>query len=178
MNIFTVKTISNSFKYLLLAWSLLLPAAATEMPFADWCHALAGNWQGSGARSGELPKAITTQAICSADGAQLIISVSQGVRYASSETWWFRRQGDKVMLTFFDGVTEDKGREFSLYRRGDSYSLLGEGVITDRPALIQLLFEPKDGGWQWLQQSQFLDDEVERYQLYRGMSLLPLNGGG
>lgn len=173
MNIFTAKTISNSFKTLLVSICLSQPLAAAETPFADWCEAMSGHWQGTGARPGEPPKPLTIDALCSADRQQLFISVSRGVRYASSETWWFRRQGDKAMLTYYDGVTEDKGQEFSLYRRGDSYSLLGEGIITERPALIQLLFEPRDDGWQWLQQSQFLDDDLAQYRLYRGISLSP-----
>lgn len=174
MNIFTAKTISNSFSSALLALSASLPLAAAEMPFADWCTSLAGQWQGTGARPGEVPKSLTTQAMCSADRQQLIFSVSRGARFSNSETWWFRRQGDRVLLTYFNGVTEDKGQEFSLYRRGGGYSLLGEGVVNERPALIQLLFEPKDQGWQWLQQSRFLDDDIEQYRLYRGVSLQPL----
>lgn len=177
MNIFTAKTISNSFNSALCALSLLLPLAAAEMPFDQWCTSLAGQWQGTGARPGEAPKSLSIDVICSADRHQLIISVSRGVRYASSETWWFRRQGDKAMLTYFDGVTEDKGQLFSLYRRGDSYSLLGEGVVADRPALIQLLFEPQEQGWQWLQQSQFLDDDIAQYRLYRGLSMHPRQAG-
>ncbi|QSX37107.1 hypothetical protein [Shewanella sedimentimangrovi] len=173
MNTFTVKTISNSFSALLLFGCA--PLLAAPASFGDFCRTLAGHWQGPSAQAQETPKTVTTEVLCSADGRQLVISVSEAARHSFSETWWFRlQQEEQIWLTYYDGVGEDKRQRFSLYRRGDGYSLLGEGKLDDRPALIQLLFEPKGQGWQWLQQSQFLDDDAEQYRFYRGISLQPV----
>ncbi|HAY94926.1 MAG TPA: hypothetical protein DCY70_13675, partial [Shewanella sp.] len=73
----------------------------------------------------------------------------------------------------------EKQQVFSLYRQNGDYSLLGEGVVTARSALIQLLFEAKGAGaqanaWQWTQNIQYLDDDVDRYQLFRGIEMTPV----
>ena len=69
-------------------------------------------------------------------------------------------------MIYFDGVDEDKEQEFSLYVNQGSYSLLGEGKLNRRPALIQLRFDAKEFGWLWLQNMQYLDDDSDRYLFY------------
>ena len=77
-------------------------------------------------------------------------------------------------------MAEDKQQVFSLCRQNGDYSLLGEGVVNARPALIQLLFDAQTraqnqaGGWQWTQNIQYLDDDIDRYQLFRGIEMTPV----
>ncbi|MPY26765.1 hypothetical protein FM037_01365 [Shewanella psychropiezotolerans] len=145
---------------------------AEKAHFGDFCTALAGHWQGSAAKLKQQPMQTSVQAICSADQQQLLVSVSRNANHNFSETWWFRRRGESTFLIYFDGVNEDKSQSFSLYRQYGSYTLLGEGELNKRPALIQLRFEPKDNGWLWLQNVQYLDDDTDRYLFYRGIEMV------
>ncbi|MDT3337532.1 hypothetical protein Q4Q49_19880 [Shewanella sp. SP1S1-7] len=159
---------------------------AAKVSFKEFCPQLVGQWAGDAAKAGEIPKKVAVTGFCSHDQRQLILSVSIGTRAPFSETWWFREQGDQVLLTYYDGVAEDKQQVFSLYRQNGDYSLLGEGVVNARPALIQLLFDAQTqtqtqaraqnqaGGWQWTQNIQYLDDDVDRYQLFRGIEMTPV----
>lgn len=154
--------------------SLVPQVMAQKVGFTQFCDALAGDWQGSSARSGQDPKQVTIASLCSADKRQLILSVSQGANHIFSETWWFRARGDEVLLTYYDGIDEDKQQSFTLYKNDESFSLLGQGELQKRPALIQLKFNKQYSGWLWLQNAQFLDDDVERYLFFRGIEMLPL----
>ncbi|AQS35539.1 hypothetical protein Sps_00319 [Shewanella psychrophila] len=147
---------------------------AEKANFGDFCTLLAGHWQGSAAKLKQLPIQTSVQVICSADQQQLLVSVSRNANHKFSETWWFRRRGESTFLTYFDGVNEDKFQSFSLYRQYGSYTLLGEGELNKRPALIQLRFEPKGDGWLWLQNVQYLDDDTDRYLFYRGIEMMPV----
>ena len=178
MNIYIAKMISSYFNALrgiiLLGFVLFAPqVTAAKANFATFCVAVAGDWRGSAARAGESPQQVSVSALCTADKRQLLLSVSQSAKHWFSETWWFRARGDEVHLTYFDGVDEDKQQTFSLYQIGDGYSLLGQGQLNKRPALIQLLFESKAAGWQWRQNVQYLDDDVEHYLLFRGIDMQP-----
>lgn len=82
-------------------------------------------------------------------------------------------RGESVSLTYFDGVDFDKTQSFSLYKQYGSFTLLGEGALNKRPALIQLRFELKNQGWLWLQNVQYLDDDTDRYLFYRGIEMQP-----
>lgn len=164
---------------LILGMIVPCSAVAAKVNFEIFCPELAGNWAGSAAKWGEAPKAVTVTGVCSGDRRQLILSVSVGTHAPFSETWWFRAQGERVLLTYFDGVSADKQQLFSLYRQQGNYSLLGEGEINARPALIQLLFEVKASAgqgqaWQWTQNMQYLDTDIDRYQLFRGIELNPV----
>ncbi|PTA48839.1 hypothetical protein C9I43_17425 [Shewanella morhuae] len=156
----------------------LLPtsALAAKVSFKDFCPQFVGQWAGDSAKVGEIPKKVTVNGFCSQDQRQLILSVSIGTRAPFSETWWFREQGSQVLLTYYDGVAEDKQQVFSLYRQNGDYSLLGEGIVSTRPALIQLLFDTKTpaGAWLWTQNIQYLDDDIDRYQLFRGIEMTPV----
>lgn len=145
---------------------------ADKANFTEFCDALSGQWQGSSAKLKQKPKHTNVDAICSADKQQLILSVSANVKGIQSETWWFRPRGDNIFLIYFDGVDEDKTQEFSLYNHKGSYSLLGEGELNSRPALIQLRFDVKTEGWLWLQNVQYLDDDTDRYLFYRGIEMI------
>jgi len=103
-----------------------------------------------------------------------MLSVSRNAKHPFSETWWFRDRGESTYLIYFDGVDEDKSQSFSLYQQNGSYSLLGEGELNKRSALIQLRFEPQESGWLWLQNVQYLDDDTDRYLFYRGIEMMPL----
>ncbi len=181
----------------LLAFMLVAPlslsvfsVAAAKIGFSEFCPQLSGQWQGNGAKVGESPRQVTVTGICSHDQRQLILSVSLGTKAPYSETWWFRQQGEQVLLTYFDGISSDKQQAFSLYEKNGDFSLLGEGIVNARPALIQLLFQShpaqtfgdKSQGrepslasmaWQWTQNIQYLDDDVDRYQLFRGIEMMP-----
>ncbi|BAJ00210.1 hypothetical protein [Shewanella violacea] len=148
---------------------------AEKANFGNFCTALAGHWQGSAAKLKQHPTQVSVQAICSADQQQLLVSVSSNANHNLSETWWFRRRGESAFLIYFDGVNEDKSQSFSLYRQYGSYTLLGEGELNKRPALIQLRFEPKGNGWLWLQNVQYLDDDTDRYLFYRGIDMMPVS---
>ncbi|GIU02115.1 hypothetical protein [Shewanella morhuae] len=156
----------------------LLPisALAAKVSFKEFCPQFVGQWAGDSAKVGEIPKKVTVNGFCSQDQRQLILSVSIGTRAPFSETWWFREQGSQVLLTYYDGVAEDKQQVFSLYRQNGDYSLLGEGIVSTRPALIQLLFDTKTpaGAWLWTQNIQYLDDDIDRYQLFRGIEMTPV----
>lgn len=156
----------------------LLPssALAAKVSFKEFCPQFVGQWAGDAAKVGEIPKKVTVTGFCSQDQRQLILSVSIGTRAPFSETWWFREQGSQVLLTYYDGVAEDKQQVFSLYRQNGDYSLLGEGIVSTRPALIQLLFDIKTpaGAWLWTQNIQYLDDDIDRYQLFRGIEMTPV----
>ena len=149
---------------------------AAKVSFKEFCPQLVGQWAGDAAKAGEIPKKVAVTGFCSHDQRQLILSVSVGTRAPYSETWWFREQGEQVLLTYYDGVAEDKQQVFSLYRQNWDYSLLGEGMVNARSALIQLLFEAKSpqGAWQWTQNIQYLDDDIDRYQLFRGIEMTPV----
>lgn len=155
---------------------LLFPCLswAEKVKFSEFCVAMAGHWQGSAAKLKQLPIQSSVQSICSHDQRQLLISVSRNANHKFSETWWFRRRGESTFLTYFDGVTEDKYQSFSLYRQYGNYTLLGEGELNKRPALIQLRFERKTPGWLWLQNVQYLDDDTDRYLFYRGIEMMPV----
>ncbi|WP_254304119.1 hypothetical protein [Shewanella sp. VB17] len=157
-------------------FSLLFPHTiwADEADFTEFCVGLAGQWQGSSAKLKQKPKHTYVDAICSADKRQLILSVSANVKGLQSETWWFRFRTNNIHLIYFDGVDEDKTQEFSLYNHKGSYSLLGEGELNSRPALIQLRFDLKKNGWLWLQNIQYLDDDTDGYLFYRGIEMIPL----
>ena len=148
---------------------------AEKANFTEFCGALGGQWQGSSAKLKQKPKHTTVDAICSADKRQLLLSVSANVKGLQSETWWFRSRGDTIFLIYFNGVDEDKKQEFSLYNHNGSYSLLGEGELNSRPALIQLRFDVQDVGWLWLQKIQYLDDDNDRYLFYRGIEMIPIS---
>ena len=154
----------------------LFPAQAAKISFKAFCPQMVGQWQGNAAKAGEIPRQVTVSGFCSHDQRQLILSVSVGTRAPYSETWWFREQGEQVLLTYYDGVSQEKQQVFSLYQQNGDYSLLGEGVVNARAALIQLLFEAKSpqGAWQWTQNIQYLDDDIDRYQLFRGIEMTPI----
>jgi hypothetical protein len=163
--------------WLTILWITLLPTGAVQadrVAMAPFCQALSGQWQGNAARAGEAPKQVTVSGLCSSDSHQLFLSVSRSAKYPLSESWWFREQGDGVLLTYYDGVDADKQQYFSLYRQGEDFSLLGQGEVNKRPALIQLLFDAKKTGWQWRQNVQFLDDDSQDYLFFRGIDLLPV----
>ena len=153
-----------------------LSALAAKVSFNEFCPKLAGQWTGNAAKAGEIPKQVIVNGFCSHDLRQLILSVSVGTRAPYSETWWFREQGEQVLLTYYDGISQEKQQVFSLYRQNGDYSLLGEGVVNMRSALIQLLFEAKSsqGAWLWTQNIQYLDDDIDRYQLFRGIEMTPI----
>jgi hypothetical protein len=123
--------------------------------------------------------------MCSADRRNLFISVSRGSRFTNSETWWFRQQNDHILLVYANGVTDDVSQELTLYEQAGRYSFLGKGEINQRPALVQLQFDPIIDdtdtdtsadqailGWQWQQSAHYLDDDSEQYQVVRAISLL------
>ncbi|WP_185817648.1 hypothetical protein [Shewanella atlantica] len=166
--------ISSCFKCSLLLLSLFPPLSqADKARFSDFCLSMAGQWQGTSAKLKQPPVQTEVSAICSADRRQLILSVSRSAKHPFSETWWFRERGESTYLIYFDGVEEDKSQSFSLYQQNGSFSLLGEGELNKRPALIQLRFEPKGSGWLWLQNIQYLDDDTDRYLFYRGIEMMP-----
>lgn len=166
--------ISSCFKcsFILL---IVIPSLsqADKARFSDFCLSMAGQWQGTSAKLKQKPIQTHVSAICSADRRQLILSVSRSAKHPFSETWWFRERGESTFLIYFDGVEEDKSQSFSLYQQNGSFSLLGEGELNKRPALIQLRFEPKGSGWLWLQNIQYLDDDTDRYLFYRGIEMMP-----
>ena len=169
------KMISSCFKYgfiLLIATPSL--SWADKARFSDFCLSMAGQWQGTSAKLKQKPIQTYVSAICSADRRQLMLSVSRNAKHPFSETWWFRDRGESTYLIYFDGVDEDKSQSFSLYQQNGSYSLLGEGELNKRSALIQLRFEPQESGWLWLQNVQYLDDDTDRYLFYRGIEMMPL----
>ncbi|MCA1898611.1 MULTISPECIES: hypothetical protein [Shewanella] len=154
-------------------------AVATKISFNEFCAQFVGQWTGDAAKVGEIPRKVTTTGLCSHDQRQLILSVSVGTRAPYSETWWFREQGEQVLLTYYDGISQEKQQVFSLYRKNGDYSLLGEGVVNARSALIQLYFQTQPSSsqhnaWQWTQNIQYLDDDVDRYQLFRGIEMTPV----
>ncbi|WP_185826861.1 hypothetical protein [Shewanella canadensis] len=167
--------ISSCFKYSLLLF-VVTPSLslADKARFSDFCLSMAGQWQGTSAKLKQKPIQTYVSAICSADRRQLMLSVSRRAKHPFSETWWFRERGESTFLIYFDGVDEDKSQSFSLYQQHGSFSLLGEGELNKRPALIQLRFEPKETGWLWLQNVQYLDDDTDRYLFYRGIEMMPV----
>ncbi|MCL1066188.1 hypothetical protein L2735_05115 [Shewanella olleyana] len=165
-------------------------AAAAKVDISQFCPVLDGDWQGSAAKHGVAPREVTTSAICSSDKRNLMLTVSRGDSNPNSEVWWFRSQGSEVLLTYTDGVGEDREQLFSLYQRGDSFTFLGKGKLNQRPALIRLSFEPKasvvavEGSsgseqslrtWLWRQSAHYLDDDSEQYQLIRAIELSPVS---
>ncbi|GGQ03860.1 hypothetical protein [Shewanella litoralis] len=162
-----------------LSVTLPLSAVADKVVLAELCPQLVGEWQGSAANPALDPMAVTTSVMCSADQRNLYISVSRGSRFSNSETWWFRQQQETILLVYGNGVTEDVTQQLTLYQQADSFSFLGEGEINQRPALVQLQFDPikaniqqPQGGWQWQQSAHYLDDDSEQYQVVRAISLL------
>ncbi|WP_144211514.1 hypothetical protein [Shewanella donghaensis] len=165
---------------------------AARIELTQFCPILAGQWAGSAAKSGMAPRQVQTSVMCSHDKRNLILSVSKGDTNPYSETWWFRQQGTQVLLTYSNGAGEDRQQLFSLYQQGETYSLLGEGSLNQRPALIRLEFLPLDSvtlkpeaepkksvtpqskqasSWLWRQSAHYLDDDSQRYQLIRGIEL-------
>jgi hypothetical protein len=172
--------------FLLMAMLLLTHSAsayADKVTLNTFCSQLAGEWQGSAANPNVYPKKVTTSVMCSADRRNLFISVSRGSRFTNSETWWFRQQNDHILLVYANGVTDDVSQELTLYEQAGRYSFLGKGEINQRPALVQLQFDPiiddtdtsadqATLGWQWQQSAHYLDDDSEQYQVVRAISLL------
>ena len=158
-----------------------------KIPLAHFCDALAGQWRGDAAQSrahlqqqAQLhsqpqaqSKIVSVDAICSADKRQLILSVSEHANYPFSETWWFREATPEVSLLYYNGVDEDKYQSFSLYEDSNAFTLLGKGVVKQRPVLIQLRFERQGKGWLWLQNLQYLDEDDDHYRLYRAIAMQP-----
>lgn len=165
---------------------IMTPAAiAAKVDISQFCPVLDGDWEGSAAKSGVAPRHVTTAAICSSDKRNLMLTVSRGDSNPNSEVWWFRAQGNDVLLTYTNGVGEDREQLFSLYQRGNSFTFLGKGQMNQRPALIRLRFEPKSsvgskegqassGSWLWRQSAHYLDDDSEQYQLIRAIELRPV----
>ena len=172
---------------------------AARINLIQFCPMLAGEWIGSAAKSGMAPRKVQTSVLCSHDKRNLILSVSKGNSNPFSETWWFRQQGTQVLLTYSNGAGEDRQQLFSLYQQGETYSLLGEGNLNQRPALIRLEFLPLDTlsaeasiyssserkpqsdsesksmpRWLWRQSAHYLDDDSQQYQLIRGIELAPV----
>ncbi|GGB44945.1 hypothetical protein K8B83_00385 [Shewanella inventionis] len=163
-----------------LSITLSLSANADKVLLAELCPHLVGEWQGTAANPNLAPMAVTTSVMCSADQGNLYISVSRGSRFSNSETWWFRQQQDNVLLIYANGVTDDVMQHLTLYRQSGSFSFLGKGEINQRPALVQLQFDPikatadkPKNGWQWQQSAHYLDDDSEQYQVVRALSLYP-----
>lgn len=163
--------ISNSSKALLLLAVVAMPATAEKIPLFSMCKALSGHWQGYSADAGQAPGQVQMQGVCSEDNRQLFLSVT--VAGDKSESWWFSDVGSHIRLIMDNGVGEPVVREFSLYRQGKGFSLLGQGQVTERPAMVRLVFDAQDSGWRWLQQVQFLDDDYADYQVLRGIELQP-----
>ncbi|WP_299571421.1 hypothetical protein [uncultured Shewanella sp.] len=182
-------------KYLILLVMVIIGmmiaprALAAKVELSQFCPVLDGDWQGSAAKNGVAPRQVTTSAICSSDKRNLMLTVSRGDSNPNSEVWWFRTQESDVLLTYTDGVGEDREQLFSLYQRGDSFTFLGKGHLNQRPALIRLRFEPKasttavqsanktENGsvtWLWRQSAHYLDDDSEQYQLIRAIELSPI----
>ncbi|MGX9462738.1 hypothetical protein ACWXWU_16115 [Shewanella sp. A14] len=167
---------------LLMAMMLLTHSTATyaaKVALDAFCSQLAGEWQGSAANPNVAPKQVNTSVMCSEDKRNLYISVSRGSRFSNSETWWFRQQQDHILLVYANGVTDDISQMLTLYEHAGSYSFLGKGDVNQRPALVQLQFDPinaKTGpatvGWQWQQSAHYLDDDSEQYHVVRAISLL------
>ncbi|QDE33126.1 hypothetical protein FH971_01390 [Shewanella polaris] len=154
-------------------------AYAGKVTLDRFCSQLDGEWQGSAANPNAMPKKVSTSVMCSADKQNLFISVSRGSRFSNSETWWFRQQHDHILLLYANGVSDDVSQALTLYEQAGSYSFLGKGEINQRPALVQLQFDPiTEGadaltqGWQWQQSAHYLDDDSENYQVIRAISLL------
>ena len=172
----------KGYAILLITTSLLLiysaSAYAGKVTLDTFCSQLAGEWQGSAANPNTAPKKVRTSVMCSADQRNLYISVSRGSRFSNSETWWFRQQQNHILLIYANGVSEDISQELTLYEQAGSYSFLGKGEINQRPALVQLQFDPlvsEDSstiGWQWQQSAHYLDDDSEQYKVIRAISLL------
>ncbi|MBW8185272.1 hypothetical protein [Shewanella nanhaiensis] len=168
--------ILSCFKYGLLCCLFLcfpMTSWAERANFNEFCSALDGQWQGSSAKPKQKPVQTKINANCSDDRRQLIFTVNPSAKHPLSETWWFRARGEAISLIYFDGVDEDKSQLFSLYHHQGSYSLLGEGELNSRPAMIQLRFDQKEVGWLWLQNIQYLDDDTDSYLFYRGIEMLP-----
>ncbi|MCG9754546.1 hypothetical protein L1D40_04785 [Shewanella insulae] len=159
---------------LMLSALLLSPSvSAQKIALADFCQALAGSWQGEASRPKGLVKAVSVQGLCSGDRRQLMLSVSEHASHPLSETWWFREGDGEIKLTYFNGVDPDKTLNFTLYRTELGFSLLGKGVVQQRPAMIRLSFTPQQSGWLWLQKVQYLDQDDDDYRVYRGIALNP-----
>ncbi|ASJ98285.1 hypothetical protein [Shewanella marisflavi] len=169
----------NCFRRLFLLCALLATpmAVADKIALSPFCQALAGEWQGEASRPQGQIKPVQVEGICSADRRQLMLSVSQHASHPLSETWWFREGDGEIKLTYFNGVDADKILYFSLYREGAGFSLLGKGIVQQRPAMIRLNFTPQGSGWLWLQKVQYLDQDDDDYQVYRGIALNPIAQG-
>ncbi|MCW3172085.1 hypothetical protein [Shewanella subflava] len=175
--------ILNCFKVRFLAVIVLLvtlpiSAMAAKVPLDVVCAALIGEWQGSAANPKGISKQVTSSIMCSADGRNMYISVSQGARFVNSETWWFRQRGSDIELVYSDGIKADIYQSLTLYQQVGGFAFLGEGEIKQRPALIRLSFEAlsvgKQAQWLWQQSAHFLDDDSDNYQVVRGISLMPI----
>lgn len=157
--------------------TLPISALAAKVSLDVFCASLIGEWQGSAANPNGVSKRVTSSIMCSADGRNMYISVSQGARFANSETWWFRQRGSDIQLVYSDGVNADIYQSLTLYQQADAFTFLGEGEIKQRPALIRLSFSATSVGaqtqWLWQQSAHFLDDDSDNYQVVRGVSLIP-----
>lgn len=168
----------NFSKALVLSWLVAMPAAAEKISLASFCEAMAGQWRGYSAISDQKkPKKARVDGMCSADRRQLYMTVIPGGSSAASETWWFRQHGKDVLLTYHNGNDDPSTRIFTLYRKPQGFSLLGEGKVHNRPALIQLRFDKRRKGWQWLQQVQFLDSDTDGFVFVRGIDMQPKPSG-
>ncbi|MBB1360860.1 hypothetical protein H5125_01650 [Shewanella sp. SR44-4] len=171
-------------RFILLLTAMLLlthstSSYAAKVTLDAFCSQLVGEWQGSAANPNVAPKQVSTSVMCSADKRNLYISVSRGSRFSNSETWWFRQQQDHILLVYANGITDDISQQLTLYEQAGSYSFLGKGEINQRPALVQLQFDPmmsdtkpSTARWQWQQSAHYLDDDSEQYQVIRAISLL------
>ncbi|AZG75004.1 hypothetical protein [Shewanella livingstonensis] len=175
--------IQQSRSILLLSLLLLVvhstSAYAARVTLDTFCSQLVGEWHGSAANPNVVPKKVSTSVMCSADKRNLYISVSRGSRFSNSETWWFRQQQEHILLLYANGVTDDISQQLTLYEQAGSYSFLGKGEINQRPALVQLQFDPVTRNddsiaeeWQWQQSAHYLDDDSDQYQVIRAISLL------
>ncbi|WP_394202517.1 hypothetical protein [Shewanella waksmanii] len=152
-------------------WFSSVSAASQRTELAELCLALAGQWQGDAAQPDGDVSETHIQGLCSADRQQLMLFVTSSGMAKLSQSWWFRQQGDEVLLTFYSGIDEDKQQRFSLYQHNGNYTLLGEGQRLSRPALIQLRFDKHQHGWLWRQSVMYLDDDSDQYQLFRGIDM-------
>jgi len=160
-----------------LLGALPISAFATKVSLDAICPSLSGEWQGSAANPNGASKRVTSSIMCSADGRNMYISVSQGARFVNSETWWFRQRGSDIELVYSDGINADIYQTLTLYQQAGGFAFLGAGEIKQRPALIRLSFDAQSVDaqtqWLWQQSAHFLDDDSDHYQVVRGISLMP-----
>lgn len=164
--------ISSYFKGLVVCL-ISCPVWATKIPITDFCEHLHGQWQGYSTLSERKAQLSKVSALCSPDKQQIVLFVSLSKNKKQNETWWFRQTKDKIFLSFYDGQRETSSRQFTLYKLAEGYSFLADGEVYERPALIKFVFNKTESGWQWLQQVQFLDDDITDYQVIRTIEMEP-----